>query len=82
MNKNVIDQLARNSTLLPDDLAKLILAGTTPPTEEIVLHLVIAGMDAYFVTINDPKSSWAEKRLARMALTVAFLAAMATLGDA
>jgi hypothetical protein len=71
-------QLARNSTLLPDDLAAAILAGDTPPTEEIVVAALIIGcMDAHAVVVGDPKSSWNEKRLARMALAVAFLVAMA-----
>jgi hypothetical protein len=79
--KNILGQLARTG-LLPDDQATAILAGNTPPTEEIVMALVIGCMDAFFVTVNDAKSSWPEKRAARMALAVAFLAAMATLGDA
>ena len=80
--KNILDQLALNSTLLPDDLSAAILAGNTPPLEEIVLHLCIAGMDAHAVIAGDPKSSWNERRFARMALAVAFLTAMAILGDA
>ena len=78
--KNILVQLA-HSTLLPDDLAKPILAGDTPPVENIVKAVVIGCMDAYFVTVNDAKSSWPEKRAARMALAVAFLAAMATVGE-
>src|ERR1017187_3661412 len=78
--KNILVQLA-HSTLLPDDLAKPILAGDTPPVENIVKAVVIGCMDAYFVTVNDAKSSWPEKRAARMALAVAFLGAMATLGE-
>src|ERR1019366_1368722 len=35
-----------------------------------------------WVLMNDPKSSWNDRRLARMALAVAFLAAMAVLGEA
>jgi hypothetical protein len=37
-------------------------------------------MDAHAVTVGDPQSTWSEKRLTRMALAVAFLAAMAILG--
>ena len=76
---NLLDQLAR-SGLLPDDLAKPILAGNTPPLEEIVMALVIGGMDAHAVMTGDPLSTWNEKRLARMALAVAFLGAMAVVG--
>ena len=78
---NVIDQLARNTGLLPDDLATAILAGNTPPIEEIVMALVIGAMDAHAVIVGDPESSRNEKRQARMALAVAFLSAMATLGQ-
>ena len=80
---NILDQLARSSGLLvPDDLAKSILAGNPPPIEEIVMALVIGAMDAHAVTVGDPQSTWSEKRLTRMALAVAFLAAMAILGGA
>ena len=74
--KNILGQLARSGLLL-DDLAKPILAGDTPPTEEIVMALVIGAMDAHAVIVGDPKSFWNEKRMARLALAVAFLAAMA-----
>ena len=79
---NILDQLARNTGLLPDDLATAILAGDIPPVEEIAMALVIGCIDAHAVVVGDPKSSWNEKRLARMALAVAFLAAMAVVGDA
>ena len=77
---NLLRQLG-HSTLLPDDLAKPILAGNTPPVEDIVMALVIGAMDAHAVVVVDPKSSWNEKRLARMALAITFLSAMATLGE-
>jgi hypothetical protein len=75
----ILDQLARTGILL-DDLAKPILAGDTPPLEEIVMALVIGAMDADAVTVGDPQSTWNEKRLARMTLAGAFLAAMAVVG--
>jgi hypothetical protein len=78
---NILDQLARNTGLLPDDLAKPILAGDMPPVEEIAMALVIGGMDAHAVIFGDRESTWNEKRLARMALAVAFLAAMAVVGE-
>ena len=77
---NILDQLARNTGLLPDELATAILAGDMPPVEEIVVALIIGCMDAHAVIVGDPESSWNEKRLARMALAVAFLAAMAVAG--
>jgi hypothetical protein len=81
MKNDIYAQLA-HSTLLPDDMAAAILAGHTPPIEDVVLHLVIGALDAHAVVLGDPQSTWNEKRLARMALTVAFLGAMAALGDA
>ena len=80
MNR-ILDQLARNTNLLPDALAKPILAGNTPPLEEIVIALVIGAMDAHAVVAGDCKSSWNEKRQARMMLVAAFLSAMAVVGD-
>jgi hypothetical protein len=76
---NILVQAA-HTTLLPADLSSAILAGNAPPIEEIVLALVIAGMDAHAVIAGDPKSSWNEKRMARMALAVGFLSALAVLG--
>ena len=73
--KHILNQLARTG-LLPDDLAKPILAGNTPPLEEIVLLLVITGMDAYFVTINDPMTSKRERCIAHLGLVAAVLSAM------
>ena len=78
MNR-ILDQLAR-SGLLPDDVAKPILAGDTPPVETIVMAVIIGCMDAHAVVVGDPQSTWNEKRLARMALAGAFLAAMAVVG--
>ena len=78
--KSILNQLARNTGLLPDELATAILAGDMPPVEEIAMALVIGAMDAHAVTVGDPQSTWSEKRLTRMALAVAFLAAMAILG--
>ena len=80
MKNEIYSQLA-HSSLLPDDMAAAILAGNTPPIEDVVLHLVIGALDAHAVVLGDPRSSWNEKRLARMALAVAFLGAMAVAGD-
>ena len=83
LNEILVGQLARNGTLLPDDLAAAILAGNTPPpVEEIVMALITGCMDAHSVIVGDPDSSWNEKRFARMALAVAFLSAMAVVNDA
>jgi hypothetical protein len=80
--KEILIQLALNSTLLPTDQATAILAGNTPPIEDIVIALVIGAMDAHAVIVGDPQSTWNEKRQARMALAVAFLAAMGVVNDA
>ena len=77
--KRILDQLARNSTLMPDDLAATVLAGNTPPVEEIVRAVLIGCMDAYYVLDRD--TSLNERCIARMALAVAFLAAMTVLGE-
>ena len=81
MKNDIYAQLA-HSTLLPDDMAAAILAGHTPPIEDVVLHLVIGALDAHAVVLGDPHSTWNEKRLARMVLAVAFLGAMAIMGEA
>ena len=78
---NILDQLARNTGLLPDELATAILAGDVPPVEEVAMALVIGAMDAQAVVVGSAESSWNEKRLARMALAVAFLSAMAIVGQ-
>ena len=80
MNR-ILDQLARTG-LLPDDLATAILGGDTAPVQEIVMAVIICCMDAHAVLTGDPQSTWNERRLARMALAVAFLAAMAVVGNA
>jgi CTP:molybdopterin cytidylyltransferase MocA len=78
--KSILNQLARNTGLLPDELATAILAGDMPPVEEIAMALVIGAMDAHAVVVGSVESSWNEKRFARMALAVAFLSAMAVAG--
>ena len=80
MNSELLGQLA-HSTLLPKEESAVILAGNTPPMEEIVKAVIIGAMDAHAVVLGDPASSWNEKRLARMALAIAFLAAMVLLGQ-
>ena len=80
MNIKVLNQLARNTKLLPENLSAAILAGNTPPIEELVMALVIGAMDAHAVVVGDSQSSWNDKRQARMALAVGFLSALAVLG--
>ena len=78
--KNILGQMARNTDLLPEDMAAAILAGNMPLLEELVMAPGIGCMDAHAVIVGDPESSWPEKRAARLALVVAFLSAMAVVG--
>ena len=57
LKNEIYGQLARNTGLLPEDMAEAILAGNTPPTEDLVLHLVIAAWDGYAVLTGHPQSS-------------------------
>ena len=80
-NEMILRQISLNTNLLPADLSAAILAGNLPPTEEIVLALVITSIDSHAVTQTDPEATWLDKRAARLALASAFLAAMAVLGQ-
>ena len=75
MMNEVYDQLARTN-ILPKDMAARIFSGDPPPLSEIVMHLVYTGVDADALTYADPTSTWNEKRIARQALTIAFLQAI------
>lgn len=76
MTNTILHQLAR-TTLLPADMATAILAGNAFSLEEVVEALLIGAMDAEAVVAGDFKSTWNERRIARQALIVAFLAALA-----
>ena len=80
MNIKVLNQLARNTKLLPENLSAAILAGNTPPIEELVMALVIGALDCEATVRNDPASTWNERRIARQCLAVGFLSALAVLG--
>jgi hypothetical protein len=80
--KELLQQLALNSTLLPEDMAAAIVAGDTPPNEEIVLAVIIGCMDAHAVVVGDPQSSKQERCIAHSVLAASFLSAMAILGEA
>ncbi len=72
MTTPLLNQLAR-TTLLPGDMAGAIKSGNAPTLEQIVEELLIATMDVEAVVSGDPKSTWNEKRIARMGLLLAFL---------
>ena len=57
MKTEILDQLARNTRLLPKEMAEAILAGAAPPIEKIVMHLLIAVQDAHAVVVGDPESN-------------------------
>jgi hypothetical protein len=75
--RTVLDQLAR-STLLPDEMSAAILAGNVPPKEDIVQQVLTGVMDAEAVVRADDKSTWNERRIARLCLGIAFLSAVLT----
>ena len=78
----ILRQMSLNTDILPEHLSAAILAGHTPPVEEIVLALVVGGTDAHAVTHCDPQATWIDKRAARLALAGVFLAAMVVMGGA
>jgi len=67
--------------ILPDSVSAAVLAGDIPPISKILMALLIGAMDAHAVVVGSLESSWSEKRVARLALAGAFLAAMAILGQ-
>ena len=75
--KNILDQLARNSRLLPDDMAAAILEGKTPPIEEVALQIVFTALDGHAVATSDPTITRTERCFAHLLLANAFLAALA-----
>ena len=77
MKNWIYDQLARNTTLLPSEQSAQILAGSMPALGEIVSPLVIGAVDCEAVIGCDPKSTWNERRLARLGLIIASLLAIA-----
>lgn len=78
----ILDQMARNTTLLPQEMSSAILSGDTPPLEDIVDALVVGAIDCDAMTQSDPTSDWNVKRMARACLIIAFLSALTwTIGD-
>jgi hypothetical protein len=75
MTKDILIQLG-HSKLLPPETSALLRAGNPPALSELVLALVIAVLDAHFITTGDPKSSWTERRLSHQNLANAFLLAL------
>lgn len=76
MKNQIYDQLAR-TTLLPAEQAAQILAGSFPTLGETITLLLICAMDCEAVIGCDPKSTWNERRQARLCLILAFLLAIA-----
>jgi hypothetical protein len=76
----VLDQIAR-SKLLPSDMAAAIRNGNTPPLHDVVTALVTGVQDAEAMTAADRESTWAERRIARQVLTIAFLLVIAGVNE-
>jgi hypothetical protein len=76
LKSDIFGQMARNTNLLPESQSSEILAGNVPPLEDIIIPLLIGAMDCEAVIGCDPKSTWNEKRLARVCLILAFLLAI------
>jgi hypothetical protein len=57
MTAEILEQLARNTGLLPDSVSAAILAGITPNADEILMHLLIAVQDAHAVIVGDPRTA-------------------------
>ncbi len=74
---DILDQLARNTILLPPSMSAAILAGDPPSLEEIVNTLLVGIMDCESMTAGDPNASLRERRFAKQALAIAFLSALA-----
>jgi hypothetical protein len=72
----ILNQLGRNTTLLPQEMREDISFGCFPALEEIVGALLMNSVDATAVTESDPTSTWNDKRHARTALTNSFLLAL------
>jgi hypothetical protein len=79
MKHGIYDQLAR-TTLLPAEQSAQILAGSLPTLGEIIIPLLIGALDCEAVIGCDPKSTWNERRQARLCLILAFLLVIAV-GD-
>ncbi len=72
----ILKELALNSKLLPTEVADQILAGNMPSIHDIVLRLLRLAIDCDAVTRNDPKSTWAERRLSIQCLALISLLAL------
>jgi hypothetical protein len=80
MNR-ILDQLARSGLLVDDDMVSAIFSGNAPPLEEIVLALVIGGLDCDALLRADATSTVNQRRLARSCLIISFLGAIACLRE-
>ena len=72
---DVLGQMSR-TTLLPTESSSAILAGHPPPISDLIVHIVIAAMDADAMTANDRSATWTQRRLSRQLLGLTFLVAL------
>jgi hypothetical protein len=77
MTTKILNQLARNTTLLPKDRSELVIEGDILPLQDIVTTLLFGASDCNATLANDPTSTWNDKRLSRAVLTSCFLSALA-----
>jgi hypothetical protein len=76
VTEKILQQLA-DSTLLSDDMSEAILDGNAPAVEDVVMALIVGSRDCAAMTENDPAATCTERRIARQALSIAFLSAIA-----
>jgi len=70
----ILDQLAKNTTLLPKEMVEEIGFGLYPALEEIVEALLIGSEDCLATIDNDAKLN--QRRIGRVAVTNSFLLAL------
>lgn len=73
----ILDQLAMNSTLLPEEVVGDIEAGAYPTIEEIALELVVGALDCHATLLKNATAALNERRVARAVLITSFLSALA-----
>jgi hypothetical protein len=75
LKSDIYGQLARTN-LLSQSQSSEILDGNVCVLEDIIMPLLVGAMDCEAMTACDPKSTWAERRMARLGLILAFLLAL------
>jgi hypothetical protein len=76
LKSDVYGQLARTKLLSQEQSAEILAGGFSTLQEDIIMPLLIGAMDCEAMTGCDPKSTWTERRMARLGLILAFLLAL------